>query len=257
MFLPCVLGICGGWLPLRRHKFSANSAEGKDFPTSREDFFVPSCYLYWTSRIIALPKYQSLQVPNRIYPVGSGSEESKSDQKKSKSKETSGPSDSLPPNPLPPSVCLDTYSGLKCQLNSICSRIFDWKRKKERKKERFVDWKKAMKIEKPCTQIATKGSAIWTLQRWIWWANCEMPQARELWILGLLPRWKDNNYFFFLLLFVCKMPLKLYIYFVLCMLIYLVFNNLTIIFQVPRLLLWPCSDPLSCIPTIWLNATLP
>lgn len=57
-------------------------------------------------------------------------------------------------------------------------------------------------------------------------------------------------------LFVCKMPFKLYIYFILCMLIYLVFNNLTIIFQVPRLLLWQYPG-LPHIPTIWLNATLP
>lgn len=44
------------------------------------------------------------------------------------------------------------------------------------------------------------------------------------------------------------MPLKLYIYFILCMLIYLVFNNLTIIFQVPRLLLWQFPGPLPRIP---------
>lgn len=39
------------------------------------------------------------------------------------------------------------------------------------------------------------------------------------------------------------MPLKLYIYFILCTLIYLVFNYLTIIFQVPRLLLWQFPGP--------------
>lgn len=50
------------------------------------------------------------------------------------------------------------------------------------------------------------------------------------------------------------MPLKLYIYFILCMLIYLVFNNLTIIFQVPRLLLWQCPGPPLCSSTIWLSA---
>lgn len=44
------------------------------------------------------------------------------------------------------------------------------------------------------------------------------------------------------------MPLKLYIYFILCMLIYLVFNNLTIIFQVPRLLRWQFPGPLPRIP---------
>lgn len=41
------------------------------------------------------------------------------------------------------------------------------KEKERRKKKRFVDWKKVTKIEKPCTQGVTKGSAIWTLQRWI------------------------------------------------------------------------------------------
>lgn len=50
------------------------------------------------------------------------------------------------------------------------------------------------------------------------------------------------------------MPLKLYIYFILCMLIYLVFNNLTIIFQVPRLLLWRCPGPPLCSSTVWLSA---
>lgn len=44
------------------------------------------------------------------------------------------------------------------------------------------------------------------------------------------------------------MPLKLYIYFILYMLIYLVFNNLTIIFQVPRLLLWQFPGPPPRVP---------
>lgn len=44
------------------------------------------------------------------------------------------------------------------------------------------------------------------------------------------------------------MPLKLYIYFILCTLIYLVFNYLTIIFQVPRLLLWQFPGPLPPSP---------
>lgn len=53
------------------------------------------------------------------------------------------------------------------------------------------------------------------------------------------------------------MPLKLYIYFILCMLIYLVFNNLTIIFQVPRLLLWDfLAFPPPQSPTIWLSITV-
>lgn len=58
------------------------------------------------------------------------------------------------------------------------------------------------------------------------------PENSEFW--DFYPNGKITTIFF---LFV-KMPLKLYIYFILCMLIYLVFNNLTIIFQVPRLLLW-------------------
>lgn len=52
------------------------------------------------------------------------------------------------------------------------------------------------------------------------------------------------------------MPLKLYIYFILCMLIYLVFNNLTIIFQVPRLLHWQFPGPLPRIPVPLGSASL-
>lgn len=98
-----------------------------------------------------------------------------------------------------------------------------------------------------------KGSAVWTLQH----DGCDeltvkyhKPKNSEFW--DFYPDGKNNNYFLLLLLllFVCKMPLKLYIYFILCMLIYLVFNNLTIIFQVPRLLLWQCPGPPLCSSTI-------
>lgn len=69
------------------------------------------------------------------------------------------------------------------------------------------------------------------------------PENSEFW--DFYPDGKITTIFFVV---VCKMPLKLYIYFILCMLIYLVFNNLTIIFQVPRLLLGQFPGPPPCIP---------
>lgn len=68
------------------------------------------------------------------------------------------------------------------------------------------------------------------------------PENSEFW--DFYPNGKITTIFFVV---VCKMPLKLYIYFILCMLIYLVFNNLTIIFQVPRLLLWQFPGLPPCI----------
>lgn len=65
------------------------------------------------------------------------------------------------------------------------------------------------------------------------------PENSEFW--DFYPNGKITT--IFVCLFVCKMPLKLYIYFILCTLIYLVFNYLTIIFQVPRLLLWQFPGP--------------
>lgn len=46
--------------------------------------------------------------------------------------------------PEPTGLFKHLASGLKCQLDFICSRIFDWK--KERKEERFMDWKKATEL---------------------------------------------------------------------------------------------------------------
>lgn len=69
------------------------------------------------------------------------------------------------------------------------------------------------------------------------------PENSEFWDF-----YQDGKITTIFCLFVYKMPLKLYIYFILCMLIYLVFNNLTIIFQVPRLLLWQFPGTPSRIP---------
>lgn len=77
------------------------------------------------------------------------------------------------------------------------------------------------------------------------------PENSEFW--DFYPNGKITTIFFVV---VCKMPLKLYIYFILCMLIYLVFNNLTIIFQVPRLLHWQFPGPLPRVPVPLGSASL-
>jgi len=45
----CAQGINWGLLPLRRYKLITDSPEGKDFTTSHEDSFIPSCHLDWAS----------------------------------------------------------------------------------------------------------------------------------------------------------------------------------------------------------------
>lgn len=133
-----------------------------------------------------------------------------------------------------------------------------WLKKKKggRKNDLWIG-RKQQSWEAVCSS-SHKGSAVWTLQHAGFdelTVKYHKPKNSEFW--DFYPQGKENNNYFFFLLFVCKMPLKLYIYFILCMLIYLVFNNLTIIFQVPRLLLWQYPGPPLCSSTLWLSATLP
>lgn len=116
MLSSCALGICGG--TATSEKLIVHSAEGKNVTASQEDSFVPSCYLVWASRdcFAKIPEPSSAKRNLSKWDLG---------QKKAKVRDLQALLISLLQTPrMPISLFKQLTSGFRCQLNSICSRIF-------------------------------------------------------------------------------------------------------------------------------------
>lgn len=105
-------------LSLRRHQLITSSAEGKDFTTSHEDVFIPSCYFDWASCNCAA-KISELSSAKQTLSIGIWI-------RRKQKPEPFGPCWSFSARPT--SLFKYLSSGLKCQLDSICSRIFEKRR---------------------------------------------------------------------------------------------------------------------------------